>query len=137
MVPATLLVLKFSRAVHLNTERWSASILCILRSYLHSENMICNIWILAHSSKFPALYNNGPTWKAKEDIKFNILTRSFWIVHSLFQAECYHYLFDAAIKLYQLGLDWSTPNHGPIQKFKEVAVGGCNDEASLKVIALI
>ncbi|KAJ7948665.1 Enolase-phosphatase E1 [Quillaja saponaria] len=31
------------------------------------------------------------------------------------QAECYHYLFDAAIKLHQLGLDWSTPNHGPIQ----------------------
>ncbi|KAL0399399.1 UNVERIFIED_CONTAM: putative bifunctional methylthioribulose-1-phosphate dehydratase/enolase-phosphatase E1 1 [Sesamum radiatum] len=31
------------------------------------------------------------------------------------QAECYHYLFDAAIKLHQLGLDWSTPSHGPIQ----------------------
>ncbi|KAK9907193.1 hypothetical protein M0R45_002195 [Rubus argutus] len=30
------------------------------------------------------------------------------------QAECYHYLFDAAIKLNQLGLDWSTPLHGPI-----------------------
>ncbi|EXB42549.1 putative bifunctional methylthioribulose-1-phosphate dehydratase/enolase-phosphatase E1 1 [Morus notabilis] len=34
------------------------------------------------------------------------------------QAECYHYLFDAAIKLNQLGLDWSTPNHGPIQNLK-------------------
>ncbi|WCJ32176.1 Methylthioribulose-1-phosphate dehydratase [Euphorbia peplus] len=34
------------------------------------------------------------------------------------QAECYHYLFDAAIKLNQLGLDWSTPNHGPIQNVK-------------------
>ncbi|KAM7280910.1 hypothetical protein ACFE04_008044 [Oxalis oulophora] len=31
------------------------------------------------------------------------------------QSECYHYLFDAAIKLYQLGLDWSTPDHGPLQ----------------------
>ncbi|XP_051128753.1 probable bifunctional methylthioribulose-1-phosphate dehydratase/enolase-phosphatase E1 1 [Andrographis paniculata] len=31
------------------------------------------------------------------------------------QAECYHYLFEAAIKLYQLGLDWTTPSHGPIQ----------------------
>ncbi|KAA3486707.1 putative bifunctional methylthioribulose-1-phosphate dehydratase/enolase-phosphatase E1 [Gossypium australe] len=31
------------------------------------------------------------------------------------QAECYHYLFDAAIKLHHLGLDWSTPDHGPIQ----------------------
>ncbi|XP_062104658.1 probable bifunctional methylthioribulose-1-phosphate dehydratase/enolase-phosphatase E1 2 [Humulus lupulus] len=30
------------------------------------------------------------------------------------QAECYHYLFDAAIKLHQLGLDWSTPNPGPL-----------------------
>ncbi|KAI5605436.1 hypothetical protein BDE02_01G351600 [Populus trichocarpa] len=34
------------------------------------------------------------------------------------QAECYHYLFDAAIKLHQIGLDWSTPNHGPIQNVK-------------------
>ncbi|KAL9444072.1 hypothetical protein AB3S75_017282 [Citrus x aurantiifolia] len=34
------------------------------------------------------------------------------------QAECYHYLFDAAIKLHQLGLDWSTPNHGPTRNFK-------------------
>ncbi|KAK6934248.1 Class II aldolase/adducin N-terminal [Dillenia turbinata] len=32
------------------------------------------------------------------------------------QAECYHYLFDAAIKLHQMGLDWSTPNHGPIRR---------------------
>ncbi|KAG8386326.1 hypothetical protein BUALT_Bualt03G0137300 [Buddleja alternifolia] len=32
------------------------------------------------------------------------------------QAECYHYLFDAAIKLHQLGLDWSTPSHGPIHR---------------------
>ncbi|KAL5571148.1 hypothetical protein UlMin_020745 [Ulmus minor] len=31
------------------------------------------------------------------------------------QAECYHYLFDAAIKLHQLGLDWSTPSHGPVR----------------------
>ncbi|OIW05276.1 hypothetical protein TanjilG_03665 [Lupinus angustifolius] len=31
------------------------------------------------------------------------------------QTECYHYLFDAAIKLHQMGLDWSTPDHGPIQ----------------------
>lgn len=31
-----------------------------------------------------------------------------------FQAECYHYLFDAAIKLYQFGIDWTTPSHGPI-----------------------
>lgn len=29
------------------------------------------------------------------------------------RAECYHYLFNAAIKLHQLGLDWPTPNHGP------------------------
>ncbi|GKV15961.1 hypothetical protein SLEP1_g26682 [Rubroshorea leprosula] len=36
------------------------------------------------------------------------------------QAECYHYLFDAAIKLHQLGLDWSTPDHGSIQKVNGV-----------------
>lgn len=29
------------------------------------------------------------------------------------QAECYHYLFDAAIKLQQLGIDWTTPSRGP------------------------
>ncbi|KAL4554066.1 hypothetical protein LXL04_039822 [Taraxacum kok-saghyz] len=34
------------------------------------------------------------------------------------QAECYHYLFEAAIKLHQLGLDWSTPNHGPKSQFQ-------------------
>ncbi|KAH9322301.1 hypothetical protein KI387_016940, partial [Taxus chinensis] len=32
------------------------------------------------------------------------------------QAECYHYLFDAALKLYQMGLDPSTPDHGPISQ---------------------
>ncbi|KAK6230594.1 hypothetical protein QUC31_002112 [Theobroma cacao] len=37
------------------------------------------------------------------------------------QAESYHYLFDAAIKLHQLGLDWSTPDHGPIQNVKGVS----------------
>ncbi|ONK77248.1 uncharacterized protein A4U43_C02F4600 [Asparagus officinalis] len=34
------------------------------------------------------------------------------------QAECYHYLFDAAIKLYQLGIDWTSPSHGPINSAK-------------------
>ncbi|KAK2968438.1 hypothetical protein RJ640_004444, partial [Escallonia rubra] len=40
------------------------------------------------------------------------------------QAECYHYLFDAAIKLHQLGLDWSTPTHGPISNKKLSAKAG-------------
>lgn len=35
-----------------------------------------------------------------------------------FQAESYHYLLDAAIKLYQLGIDWTTPEHGPINRPK-------------------
>ncbi|CAL9187256.1 unnamed protein product [Musa hybrid cultivar] len=30
------------------------------------------------------------------------------------QAECYHYLFDAALKLHQLGIDYSSPSHGLI-----------------------
>ncbi|KAI9083612.1 hypothetical protein K1719_034554 [Acacia pycnantha] len=34
------------------------------------------------------------------------------------QSECYHYLFDAAIKLHQMGLDWSTPDHGPIHSVR-------------------
>ncbi|KFK27000.1 hypothetical protein AALP_AA8G321500 [Arabis alpina] len=38
-----------------------------------------------------------------------------WI-HAKTQAECYHYLFDAAIKLHQLGLDSATPDHGPIRR---------------------
>ncbi|XP_068338795.1 probable bifunctional methylthioribulose-1-phosphate dehydratase/enolase-phosphatase E1 1 isoform X1 [Pyrus communis] len=41
------------------------------------------------------------------------------------QAECYHYLFEAAIKLHQLGLDPTTPNHGPIkQNVKGVSGSG-------------
>ncbi|RZC46538.1 hypothetical protein C5167_039485 [Papaver somniferum] len=42
------------------------------------------------------------------------------------QAECYHYVFEAAIKLYQLGLDWSTPTHGPIQSVKKLHYGDSN-----------
>lgn len=41
------------------------------------------------------------------------------------QAECYHYLFDAAIKLHQFGLDWSSANHGPVENLEGVlSVGG-------------
>ncbi|KAJ1377083.1 putative bifunctional methylthioribulose-1-phosphate dehydratase/enolase-phosphatase E1 [Sesbania bispinosa] len=40
------------------------------------------------------------------------------------QAECYHYLFDAAIKLHQLGLDWTTPDHGPIQSVRGLRIAG-------------
>ncbi|KAK0589153.1 hypothetical protein LWI29_010388 [Acer saccharum] len=39
------------------------------------------------------------------------------------KAECYHYLFDAAIKLHKLGLDWSSPSHGPIHNVN--GVWGC------------
>ncbi|KAF3794501.1 putative bifunctional methylthioribulose-1-phosphate dehydratase/enolase-phosphatase E1 [Nymphaea thermarum] len=37
------------------------------------------------------------------------------------QAECYHYLFDAAFKLHQMGRDWSSPSHGPIKELGTVA----------------
>ncbi|KNA03371.1 hypothetical protein SOVF_209850 [Spinacia oleracea] len=40
------------------------------------------------------------------------------------QAECYHYLFDAAIKLNQMGLDWSTPTHGPIKRIQGLSRSG-------------
>lgn len=36
-------------------------------------------------------------------------------MHVQYQAECYHYLFDAANKLHQLGLDWSSPSHDPLR----------------------
>ncbi|EOX99449.1 Bifunctional methylthioribulose-1-phosphate dehydratase/enolase-phosphatase E1 2, putative [Theobroma cacao] len=44
------------------------------------------------------------------------------------QAECYHYLFDAAIKLHQLGLDWSSPNHGPLRNVN--GLWGCAGNSS-------
>ncbi|KAI9184851.1 hypothetical protein LWI28_001775 [Acer negundo] len=50
------------------------------------------------------------------------------------QAECYHYLFDAAIKLHQLGVDWSTPSHGPIQNGK--GVSGRNGNLNMSTNAL-
>ncbi|KAA8524352.1 hypothetical protein F0562_010775 [Nyssa sinensis] len=52
------------------------------------------------------------------------------------QAECYHYLFDAAIKLHQLGLDWSTPSHGPIRNVNGVCGCGGNMSRGLKAGAL-
>ncbi|KAG2299271.1 hypothetical protein Bca4012_010842 [Brassica carinata] len=44
-----------------------------------------------------------------------------WI-HAKTQAECYHYLFDAAIKLHQLGLDAAAPDHGPIRSPTKLSV---------------
>ncbi|KAK9284519.1 hypothetical protein L1049_023694 [Liquidambar formosana] len=52
------------------------------------------------------------------------------------QAECYHYLFDAAIKLHQLGLDWSTPSHGPIRNVNGVWGFGVNMSRGLKAGSL-
>ncbi|KAF3442031.1 hypothetical protein FNV43_RR15947 [Rhamnella rubrinervis] len=50
------------------------------------------------------------------------------------QAECYHYLFDAAIKLHQFGLDSTTPDHGPIQNVNGV-LGSCgNRNISVKAV---
>ncbi|KAJ1685628.1 hypothetical protein LUZ63_017018 [Rhynchospora breviuscula] len=61
------------------------------------------------------------------------------------QAECYHYLFDAAIRLYQLGIDWTTPEHGPLSVPRAIqqtpATGGLENnnyvtESSRKCIVL-
>eukprot|EP00268_Persea_americana_P020416 TRINITY_DN2059_c0_g1_i1.p1 TRINITY_DN2059_c0_g1~~TRINITY_DN2059_c0_g1_i1.p1 ORF type:complete len:522 (-),score=105.34 TRINITY_DN2059_c0_g1_i1:115-1680(-) len=49
------------------------------------------------------------------------------------QAECYHYLFDAAIRLHQLGLDWSTPSHGPLGGIKGVWSDCRNTNGVVKV----
>ncbi|KAF8754826.1 hypothetical protein HU200_011443 [Digitaria exilis] len=58
------------------------------------------------------------------------------------QAECYHYLLDACIKLYQLGIDWTTPEHGPINSAKRLRSilspeipNGCHAAESSKVIS--
>ncbi|KAM7495100.1 hypothetical protein LguiB_029709 [Lonicera macranthoides] len=48
------------------------------------------------------------------------------------QAECYHYLFDAAVKLHQLGLDCSTPGHDPISNNGICGCGG-NMSRALKM----
>ncbi|KAL7000430.1 hypothetical protein U1Q18_001580 [Sarracenia purpurea var. burkii] len=48
------------------------------------------------------------------------------------QAECYHYLFDAAIKLHQLGLDWSTPSHGLVRNVNGNCGCGGNMSRGLK-----
>ncbi|KAK6946706.1 hypothetical protein RJ641_000179 [Dillenia turbinata] len=50
------------------------------------------------------------------------------------QAECYHYLFDAAMKLHQMGLDWSTPNHGPIRQDRGLV--GASRNVSVKAGSL-
>ncbi|XP_057505860.1 probable bifunctional methylthioribulose-1-phosphate dehydratase/enolase-phosphatase E1 2 isoform X2 [Actinidia eriantha] len=52
------------------------------------------------------------------------------------QAECYHYLFDAAIKLHQLGLDWSTPSHGSVRNINGTCGCGGNMSRGLKAGAL-
>eukprot|EP00850_Spirogloea_muscicola_P010338 SM000060S19670 [mRNA] locus=s60:473542:478726:- [translate_table: standard] len=36
------------------------------------------------------------------------------------QAECYHYLFEAALRLHQLGLDPADPKHGPLAKDRDM-----------------
>ncbi|XP_038989281.1 probable bifunctional methylthioribulose-1-phosphate dehydratase/enolase-phosphatase E1 1 [Phoenix dactylifera] len=48
------------------------------------------------------------------------------------QAECYHYLFDAAIKLHQMGIDWTTPSHGPISNMKAIQGKDKNLSGSLR-----
>ncbi|EMS63839.1 putative bifunctional methylthioribulose-1-phosphate dehydratase/enolase-phosphatase E1 [Triticum urartu] len=56
------------------------------------------------------------------------------------QAECYHYLLDAAMKMYQLGIDWTTPEHGPINSAKRLrsvaslgVPNGCHTAKSSKI----
>ncbi|KAI8552542.1 hypothetical protein RHMOL_Rhmol06G0275100 [Rhododendron molle] len=53
------------------------------------------------------------------------------------KAECYHYVFDAAINLHPLGLDCSTRNHGPIPKSRGVFGAHQNVDMSVKAGSLI
>lgn len=43
------------------------------------------------------------------------------------QAECYHYLFEAALRLHQLGIDPADPKHGPIRARGSVQAVAQND----------
>ncbi|RLM68963.1 hypothetical protein C2845_PM17G09180 [Panicum miliaceum] len=59
------------------------------------------------------------------------------------QAECYHYLLDACIKLYQLGIDWTTPEHGPLNSAKRLRSilspeipNGCHAAEASKCVVL-
>ncbi|MFS7932414.1 putative acireductone synthase [Helianthus anomalus] len=52
------------------------------------------------------------------------------------QSECYNYLFEAAIKLHQLGLDWSTPSHGPIQRSQPLLGGQTTNTSQKRCIVL-
>ncbi|PHU04147.1 putative bifunctional methylthioribulose-1-phosphate dehydratase/enolase-phosphatase E1 [Capsicum chinense] len=54
----------------------------------------------------------------------------------LLKAECYHYLFDAVIKLNQLGLDSTTPAHGPIRNSDGALSSIRNVKLSAKARAL-
>ncbi|GAQ92473.1 Class II aldolase [Klebsormidium nitens] len=44
-------------------------------------------------------------------------------VNAKTQAECYHYLFDAAVRLHQLGLDPADPSHRPVAAHAGAANG--------------
>ncbi|KAF3647681.1 putative bifunctional methylthioribulose-1-phosphate dehydratase/enolase-phosphatase E1 [Capsicum annuum] len=52
------------------------------------------------------------------------------------EAECYHYLFDAVIKLNQLGLDSTTRTHGPIRNTDGALSSIRNVKLSAKARAL-
>ncbi|XP_058101007.1 probable bifunctional methylthioribulose-1-phosphate dehydratase/enolase-phosphatase E1 [Magnolia sinica] len=51
-----------------------------------------------------------------------------------FRAAGYRYLFDAAIKLHQLGLDWSCPSDGPVHNVKGMWGGGRNINGAVKAV---
>lgn len=49
------------------------------------------------------------------------------------KAECYHYLFNAALKLHQLGLDPADAKHGPLTR-PQTLPDFANKRATSKVI---
>lgn len=52
------------------------------------------------------------------------------------QAECYHYLFDAALKLHQLGLDPADPKHGPLTRMQALPASASKRSTSKNVFVL-
>jgi methylthioribulose 1-phosphate dehydratase/enolase-phosphatase E1 len=53
------------------------------------------------------------------------------------QAECYHYLFDAALQLHQLGLDPADPKHGPLQRTRALPASASNKPSTSKNVYVL
>lgn len=96
-------------------------------SSFHAQSTYIDLLLQLGVAKFWFIFSCLCNYKSITCIFFHS-----WL--DIFQAECYHYLFDAAIKLNQLGLDCATPNHGPIQNVKGILGSNGNINMSTKAM---